>query len=102
MLQRTKEILILTCLNLLETKLDHHDIDMYWPTTIKYIIQWFTFLTIMEHTVNIINLNKGTITSLVRLFAMFELCLVDDKDKLDAVSIMCINCKKETGLFLIN
>ena len=28
----------------------HHDSNMYWPTTIKYTIQWFHFFSIMEHT----------------------------------------------------
>ena len=32
---------------------------------------------------------------------MFELRLIDDKDKLDTIAIWCINCKKATGLFLI-
>ena len=29
---------------------------------------------------------------------MFELHLIDDKDKLDDTAIRCINCKKEAGL----
>ena len=28
--------------------------------------------------------------------------LIDNKDKLDAIAIRCINCKKSTGLFLGN
>ena len=31
-----------------------HDIDLYWPIIIKDTIQWFPFLTIIEHTANII------------------------------------------------
>ena len=31
---------------------------------------------------------------------MFELRLIGDGDKLEAMDIRCINCKKETGLYL--
>ena len=31
---------------------------------------------------------------------MFELHLIGDKEKLDVIAIMCINCKKETVLYL--
>ena len=31
---------------------------------------------------------------------MFEFLLIDDGDKLEAIAIRCINCKKETGLYL--
>ena len=48
-----------------------HDSNLYRPTSIQYTIQWFTFITIMEHTENIIKPNKGLITSLLRIF----LCL---------------------------
>ena len=34
-------------------QVDRHDSDLYWTTSIKYTIQWFTFLTIIEHTANI-------------------------------------------------
>ena len=54
----------------------------------------------MEHTANIINLNKGLTPSLLNLFAVFELHLIDDIDKVESVDIMCINCKKETVLYL--
>ena len=94
---------MITCLNLLKKKeIDCHDSDLYWPTTIRDTIQWFNFLTIMEHTANIIKPNKGMIPSLLKVFEMFVLHLIDDKDKLDAIDIRCINCKKATGLFLRN
>ena len=32
---------------------------------------------------------------------MFELSLIDDIDKVEAIAIRCINCRKETGLYLI-
>ena len=43
----------------------YHDSDLYWPTTIKDQIQWFPFITIMEHTENIMNPNKGIIPSIL-------------------------------------
>ena len=54
----------------------------------------------MEHTANIINPNNGLIPSLVDLFSMFDFRLFHDIDKVKAISIRCINCKKETGLYL--
>ena len=56
----------------------------------------------MEHTENIMETNNGLISSLLKLFAMFELRLNYTGDKLDSISISCINCKRETGLFLKN
>ena len=54
----------------------------------------------MEHTANILKPKQGIITSLLKVFVMFYLSLIDDRDKLEAVAIRCINCKKTTGLFL--
>ena len=79
-----------------------HDRYLYWPASIKDTIHWFPFIAIMEHTANIINPNKGIIPSLLKVFAMFELRLIGDKDKLDVIAIWCINCKKYTGLYLKN
>ena len=42
-------------------EIDRHDSNLYWSTSIKDKIQWFTFLTIIEHTENILKLNKGLI-----------------------------------------
>ena len=56
----------------------------------------------MEHTENIMWTNNGLILSLLKVFAMFELRLNCDEEKLDAISIRCINCKIETGLYLKN
>ena len=54
----------------------------------------------MEHTENIINPKQGLITSLLKVSAMFEFHLINDIDKVGVVAIRCINCKKETGLYL--
>ena len=56
----------------------------------------------MEHTANILKINKGIIPSLLNMFAMFELHLVSDKEKLEVIDISSINCKKETVLYLQN
>ena len=40
-------------------KFNRHDIDDYWPTSTKDTIQWFHFLTIMEHTANITKKTMG-------------------------------------------
>ena len=44
--------------------------------------------------------NKGIITPLLKKFAIFELGLIGDKEKLYVIAIRCINCKKEIGLYL--
>ena len=77
-----------------------HDSDMYWPTTIKYKIQWFPFLAIMEHTANLLNTKQGLVPSWLNIFSMFGLRLIYDRDKMEDVAIRYINCKKETGLYL--
>ena len=54
----------------------------------------------MEHTANILDPNKRLLHPLLKVFSVFELCLIDDGDKLEAIAIRGINCKKTTGLFL--
>ena len=61
--------------------------------------QWFPFPTIMEHTSNILNPKQGLITSLLKVSVMIELYLIDDRDKLEAIAIKCINCKKQQVYF---
>ena len=50
-------------------------------------MKWFPFLTIMEHTENILKQNKGLILSLLRFFSMFQLRLIDDKYEVEAIYI---------------
>ena len=64
-----------------EKESDHHDGDFYWPTSIKDTIKWFTFLTIMEHTANIIKPNKWIIHSLIKLLNLFGLRLINGIEK---------------------
>ena len=54
----------------------------------------------MEHTSKIIETNNGLISSLLKVFAMFELRLSYKEGNLDVVYLRCIHCKRETGLFL--
>ena len=65
--------------------------DEHWPTSIKDSIQWFPFLTIMEHTANIMKTNNGLISSLLKMFSMFEISLSYEDEKLDVVSIKYIH-----------
>ena len=79
-------------------KINRIDDHKHWPASIKSTIQWFPFHTIMEHTGNITQDYKHLISSLLKIFSMLEIRLsFGDKD-LDALSIKCINCKRETGL----
>ena len=57
------------------------------------------FLTIIEHIANILNTNKGIIPSLLRVFAMFQFILIDDKDEVETISIRCINYFKKGVIF---
>ena len=48
---------------------------------------------------NTLKPNKGIIAPLLKAFAMFELRLIGDNGKLDAIAIRCINCKKAIGAY---
>ena len=74
------------------------DSDDHWPTSIKKTIKWFPFLTITEHTANKTKENNGLIPSLLKMFSMFDIRLSYGDKELDAVSIKCINFKRDTGL----
>ena len=74
--------------------MDKSKSDEHCPTSIKETIQWFPFITIMEHTANKMRENNGLISSLLKMFAVFEICLSYGDEKLDVVSIKCINCKR--------
>ena len=52
-------------------KFNRVDSDDQWPTSIKNTIQWFNFLTIMEHTENKMQENKEVISSLIKMFLIF-------------------------------
>ena len=95
--QSKKEILMTTFINLLKKKkFNRIDSNNYWPKSKQETIQWFPFLTIMEYTTNIMKTNNGLISSLLKVFSMFELSLNYKEGKLDVISISCINFKRET------
>ena len=81
-----------------EKKFNRVDSDEHWPTSIKNKMQWFPFPNIMEHTENKMEENNGLISSLLNMFAMFEIRLSYGDKELDVFSIKCINCKIETSL----
>ena len=49
-------------------KFNHVDNQKHWPASIKETIQWFPFLTIMEHTANKMQYYKGLISLLLKMF----------------------------------
>ena len=58
-------------------------------------MQWFTFITIMEHTADKMQDYKGLISSLLEGFSMFEIRLSFVDEDLEILSIKCINCKEK-------
>ena len=54
----------------------------------------------MEHNAYILKPEQGLISSLLKFFSMVDLCLINDIDKVEAIDIICIDCKKETILYL--
>ena len=82
-----------------EKTINRVDNHKHWPASIKETIKWFSFLTIMEHTENKMHDNKGLISSLLKMFSMFTIRLSFGDEDLDALSIRCINCIRETGLY---
>ena len=54
----------------------------------------------MEHPANITKKNNGYISSLLKVFSMFDICLLSDEETLDVIYIRFINCKRDTGLYL--
>ena len=77
-----------------KNKFNRVDSDAHCPTSIKKTIQWFPFITIMEHTANKMKNNNGLISLLLKMYAMFEIKLSYGDKELDVVSIKCINCKR--------
>ena len=56
-----------------KNKFNRVDNHKNWPKSIKETIQWFPFLTIIEHTSNKMQDDKGLISSLLKMFLMFEI-----------------------------
>ena len=70
----------------------------HWPASIKTTIEWFPFLDIMEYTGNDMKSDIPLTTSLLKMFSMFEISMTVGDVNVDEVSLMCINCKRKTGL----
>ena len=100
MLHITNKILTLTYIYPLKKKKLHRvDSGDYWPTSIKEKIQWIPLLPLLN-ILQILWKNNGLISSLLKVFAMFELRLSYKEGILDVVSLKFINCKIETALYL--
>ena len=79
----------------------------YWPTIIKEVINWFTFLNIMDYTANKIYNEIKLLPSLLEKTSMSQMCFCynkepDDKNDVKIVAIWCSNCGRETGLSMKN
>ena len=93
MLQSMKEIWRKS-INPLKKQINLIDDHKHWPASIKSTFQWFPFHAIMEYTGNIMHDDTHLISSLLKMFSMFEIRLsYEDKD-LDTFCFKCINCKK--------
>ena len=66
--------------------------------SIKTTIIWFPFLDIIEYTGNDMKSDLPLTTSLLKTFSMFEISLTVGDVNVSEVSLMCINCKRSTGL----
>ena len=66
--------------------------------SIKTTIEWFSFLDIMEYTGNDMISDIPLTTSLLKVFSMFEISMTVGDVHVDAVTLMCINCKRKTHL----
>ena len=56
------------------------------------------YISIMEHTGNIMQDDTHLISSLLKMFLMFKIRLSYGEKDLDTLCLKCINCKKETVL----
>ena len=79
-------------------KINRHADHDHWPASIKSTCQWFPFHAIMEYTGNIMQDDTHLMSSLLKMFSMFEIRLSYGDKYLDTLCLKCINCKKETGL----
>ena len=69
------------------------------------MIQWFPLLYIMGNAASIIGTDISLIPSLLKVFAMFQMCLFyykhnEEWSVIEAIAINYSNCDIRTGLFL--
>ena len=79
----------------------------YWPTSIKEVINWFSFMNIMEYNADNIENEITLLPSLVKMFSMFQMRFWydnkhDDQNDMKIISIRCSNRRKEKGLSMNN
>ena len=82
-----------------------HDIKNYRSKRIIGKIQLFPFISIMEHTSSIIETYISLLPSLLKVFFMFQIRSLyhehnDEEYVVEAIDIQCINCHRNTGLYL--
>ena len=80
-------------------EIDNHDSQSYRPTSIIEEIQWFPFLTIMEHTADNIENYITLLPLLLKLFTIFNMRMWYDNENLeenvlDNISIRCSNSER--------
>ena len=78
---------------------------MYWPIKIKYTIQWFPFLSILEHNASNSEADISLLPSLLIVFEMIQMCLLyyehnEEDNFMEAIAIKCTNFQRSTGLYL--
>ena len=101
MMHGSNGILMLTCIKLLK-KINLIVMIVKITGQHQQRIQFSGLLFLPLWNVLQILRKKGLISSLLKVFAIFELHLSYKEGNLDVVSLRCINCKRETGLFLKN
>ena len=79
--------------------MDNHDSQSYRPTSIIEEIQWFPFLTIMEHTTDNIENYITLLPLLLKLFTIFNMRMWYDNENLeenvlDNIGIRCSNSER--------
>ena len=66
-----------------------HRVGMSWIISSKK--EWIMITSLMQDDTHLTS-------SLLKMFSMFEICLICGDDDLDKVCLKCVNCKKDTGL----
>ena len=90
--------MILTHLPSLKKIINRIDNFEHWPESMKTTIEWFPFLDIMEYTENDMISYIPLTTSLLEMFSMLEISMTVGDVHVDEVYLMCIKCKRKTGL----
>ena len=76
-------------------KINRHADHDHWPVSIKSTCQWFPFHSIMGYTGNIIQDDTHLLSSLLKMFSMFEIRLSCGDNDLDTLFLKFINFKKK-------